>query len=165
MKITNIEIIQIYPRIAERIADQQARFRDINQRTIFKVETDNGIVGYGDARGEAPPESSVEQLIGRSPFDYIQADLNTGLMGALYDLMGKHLEVPAYKLMGQKVCNRVPVAAWTRQGSPQDLAAEVQRAVAQGYMIFKVHTCAYIQCAGTERGGGGGGASGVQDAL
>lgn len=64
-------------------------------------------------------------------------------MGALYDVMGKHLEVPAYKLMGQKVRNRVPVAAWTRQGSPEDLAAEVQRAVAQGYMIFKVHTCAY----------------------
>ena len=143
MKIANIEIIQIYPRIAERIADQKARFRDINQRTIFKVETDNGIVGYGDARGEAPPASSVEQLIGRSPFDHIQADLNTGLMGALYDAMGKHLEVPAYKLMGQKVRNRVPVAAWTRQGSPEDLAAEVQRAVAQGYMIFKIHTCAY----------------------
>ena len=64
-------------------------------------------------------------------------------MGALYDAMGKHLEIPAYKLMGQKIRDRVPVAAWTRPASPEDLAKDVVRAVDQGYMIFKIHTCAY----------------------
>lgn len=143
MKIVDIEIIPIFPRIAARNADQRARFRDINRRTIFKVKADNGIVGYGDARCEAPPRSSVEPLIGRSPFDFLNANLNTGLMGALYDVMGKHLEAPAYKLMGQKVRDRVPVAAWTRPASPEDLSREVQRAAAQGYKIFKMHTCEY----------------------
>ena len=143
MKITDIDIIPIYPRIADRNADQKARFRDLNRRTIFRVKTDNGIVGYGDARCEAPPKSSVEGLLGRNPFNFLNADLNTGLMGALYDAMGKHLEVPAYRLMGQKVRDRVPVAAWTRPASPEDLAKEVQRAAAQGYKIFKMHTCEY----------------------
>jgi L-alanine-DL-glutamate epimerase-like enolase superfamily enzyme len=82
-----------------------------------------------------------EALIGRSPFDFVNASLSPGLMGALYDVMGKHLEVPAHKLMGQKVRDRVPVAAWTRPASPEDLAKEVQRAAAEGYMIFKMHTC------------------------
>ena len=35
----------------------------------------------------------------------------------------------------------MPVAAWTRPASPEDLALEVQRAAAEGYKIFKVHTC------------------------
>ncbi len=143
MKITDVEIIPIYPKIAARNADQKARFRQLNHRTIFKVTTDNGIVGYGDARCAAPPKESVEGVVGRNPFDFINANLNTGLMGALYDAMGKHLEIPAYKLMGQKVRDRVPVAAWTRPASPEDLAKEVQRAAAEGYMIFKMHTCTY----------------------
>jgi L-alanine-DL-glutamate epimerase-like enolase superfamily enzyme len=37
----------------------------------------------------------------------------------------------------------VPVAAWTRPASPEDLAKEVQRASGQGYTIFKIHTCAH----------------------
>ena len=143
MKITDVEIIPIYPRIASRNADQKARFRQLNHRTIFKVTTDNGIVGYGDARCAPPPKESVEGVVGRNPFDFINANLNFGLMGALYDAMGKHLEIPAYKLMGQKVRDRVPVAAWTRPASPEDLAKEVHRAAAEGYMIFKMHTCSY----------------------
>ncbi len=143
MKIIDIDIIPIYPKIADRNADQKARFFNINHRTIFKITTDNGIVGYGDARCEAPLESTVKHLIDRDPFDFINADLNSGLMGALYDTMGKYLEIPAYKLMGQKIRDRVPVAAWTRPASPEDLAKEVQRAVEEGYMIFKIHTCAY----------------------
>ena len=143
MKIADIEIIPIYPKLAERNADQKIRFQSLNHRTIYKVTTDSDITGYGDIRSGAPPKSSVEDLLGKSPFDYINANLNTGLMGALYDVMGKHLEIPAYKLMGQKVRDRVPVAAWTRPASPEDLAKEVQRAAAQGYMTFKMHTCAH----------------------
>ena len=143
MKITDIEIIPIYPRIAARNEAYTARFRGINNRTVFKVHTDNGLVGYGDYRCGAPPRSSVESLIGRNPFDFLNNNLNAGLCGALYDVMGKHLEIPAYKLMGTKVRDAVSVAAWTRPASPDQFREEVRRAVAQGYMTFKMHTCAY----------------------
>lgn len=143
MKITDVEIIPIYPRIAAHNEGYKARFHDINQRTVFKVHTDNGLVGYGDYRRASPPRSSVESLIGRNPFDFINNNLNAGLCGALYDVMGKYLEVPAYKLMGQKVRDAVSVAAWTRPASPEAFREEIRRAVAQGYMTFKMHTCAY----------------------
>lgn len=144
MKILDVQLIPINPRLAARNADQKARFSGIDTQTIFKVTTDNGIVGYGDSRGHTTmPQASLDALIDRTPFDFINADLPNGLMGALYDAMGKYLEVPAYKLMGQKVRDRVPVAAWTRPASPEDLAKEVQRAVAEGYTIFKMHTCEY----------------------
>ena len=144
MKITDVELIRINPKLASRNANQKPRFSGIDAQTIFKVTTDNGIIGYGDCRGHVDMnDQEIDRLIDRTPFDFINADLGTGLMGALYDVMGKHLEVPAYKLMGQKVRDRVPVAAWTRPASPEDLAAEVQRAVKEGYMIFKMHTCEY----------------------
>jgi L-alanine-DL-glutamate epimerase-like enolase superfamily enzyme len=144
VKITDVETIHINPRLAARNADQKARFSGIDTQTLFKVTADNGITGWGDTRTHVSlSDKEIEGLVGRSPFDFVNGTLAPGLMGALYDLMGKHLEVPAYKLMGQKVRDRVAVAAWTRPASPEDLAAEVQRAAAEGYMIFKIHTCAY----------------------
>ena len=143
MKITDIEIIPIYPRIAKRNEQYAVRFHDMRLHTVFKVLTDSGLVGYGENRNAPPPRTAVEPLIGCDPFDFINNDLNPGLGGALYDVMGKYLEVPAYKLMGQKVREAVPVAAWTRTASPELFRDEVLRAVAEGYTIFKMHTCAY----------------------
>ena len=128
MKVTNVEAIPLNPRLTSRNADQKPRFAAIDTQTLFKVTTDNGITGYGDTRGHySLTQAEVGDLVDRSPFDFVNGTLNAGLMGALYDAMGKHLEVPAYKLMGQKVRDRVPVAAWTRPASPDDLALEVQR--------------------------------------
>ena len=142
MKITDVEAIHLNPKLAARNTDQKPRFSGIDTQTLFKVTTNNGITGYGDCRGHSSPtDAEIEAMVGRSPFDFVNGTLEAGLMGALYDAMGKHLEVPAYKLMGQKVRERVPVAAWTRPASPEDLAVEVQRAVAEGYMTFKMHTC------------------------
>ena len=141
MKIIDIEIIPITPRLVLRNADYQVRFQQIDRRTIFKVTTDNGLVGYGDYRSAAPAESSVADLIDRSPFEFINGDVHLGLAGALYDVMGKYLEVPAYKLMGPKLRDRISVAAWTRPADPEELSREIQRAVEQGYRLFKMHTC------------------------
>ena len=144
MKISDVKIVHANPRLAARNADQKARFSGIDTLTVYRITMDNGIVGWGDGRGHSTvPQAEIDGLVGRNPFDFINARLNFGLMMALYDVMGKYLEVPAYKLMGQKVRDRVPVAAWTRPASPEDLAREVQRAAAEGYMIFKMHTCQY----------------------
>ena len=146
MQIKDIKVIPIYPKLAERYQHRQVDLYGIDHRTIYRVEADNGLVGYGDQRVRPdgqPAQSSVDPLIGRNPFDYINQNLAPGLCGALYDLMGKYLEVPAHKLMGQKVRDHVPVAAWTRPASPQDFQKEIVRAMDHGYTIFKMHTCTY----------------------
>ncbi|MFA6108839.1 MAG: enolase C-terminal domain-like protein [Candidatus Latescibacterota bacterium] len=144
MKITEVEAIQLNPRLASRNAGQRVRFAGIDTQTVFRVRTDNGIVGYGDCRGHVHlSEPQVAAMVGRNPVELLHEDLGTGLIAALYDAVGKHLEVPAYRLMGRKVRDRVPVAAWTRPASPEDLAKEVQRAAAEGYLAFKMHTCEY----------------------
>ena len=143
MKIADIQIIPIRPRLAARYADREIWFEGIDRRTIFKVLTDSGLVGYGDHRLGAPSRESVASLIGRDPFDFINNHLDPGLGGALYDVMGKHLDVPAYKLMGQKVRDAVSVGAWTSRATPEEFADEVTRAAADGYRVFKMHTAPF----------------------
>ena len=144
MKITDIELFHINPRLAAGNAGHEVRFAGIDTQTVYRVTTDNGIVGYGDQRGHVSiADDEIDAMIGRSPADFLASDLAVGFVGAIYDVVGKHLEVPAYKLIGPKVRDRVPVAAWTRPAAPEDFAAELQRAVQEGYHLFKMHTCAH----------------------
>ncbi|HEU5315826.1 MAG TPA: enolase C-terminal domain-like protein, partial [Chloroflexota bacterium] len=143
MKITSVDVIPIYPSLVVRAAAHNAHFPNWNVRTVFRVRTDSGLVGYGDYRCPPPPETIARPLIGRSPFDFVGNDFNPGLGAALYDVMGKHLDVPAYKLMGQKVRDAVSVAAWTKPTSPENLAREVKRAASEGYTIMKMHSADY----------------------
>ena len=148
MKIDDIDIYCIEPEICTQVPDYPAPMSQLHQRVVFKVSIDNGVVGYGEYRCYAPEKTALQSLIGRNPFDFINHDLNIGLSqwclglaAALYDAMGKCLEIPAYKLMGTKIRDRVAVAAWTRPCPPEVFAREIGRAVDQGYNLFKMHTC------------------------
>ena len=148
MRIDDIDIFCIEPQVRTEVPDYPAPLSALHQRVVFKVRLDNGVVGYGEYRCSAPDKSALASLIGRNPFDFINHDLNIGisqwclgLSAALYDAMGKCLDIPAYKLMGTKVRDRVAVAAWTRPCPPEVFSREIQRAVEQGYNLFKMHTC------------------------
>jgi len=116
MKITHVEMIPIAMPLAKRYDNHHGRMRmyDIDQHLVVKVHTDEGLVGYGDYEDNPHPipQHIVDSLIGRDPFDFLHNNLHLALGMALYDVMGKHLGVPAYKLMGQKVRDAAPVAAW-----------------------------------------------------
>ncbi|MEE3235176.1 MAG: enolase C-terminal domain-like protein [Candidatus Latescibacterota bacterium] len=147
MKISNIEVFDIEPKIRTEAPDYPAPLSALHKRVVFKVTIDNGVVGYGEYRTYAPDKKVVEPLIGRNLFDFINHDLNIGmsqwclgLSAALYDAMGKCLEIPAYKLMGTKVRDRVAVSAWTRPVPPDQFAKQIERAVDQGYHLLKMHT-------------------------
>lgn len=146
LKITEVEVIPIYPRLARRYESRKVDLYGIDARTVYKVHTDAGLIGYGDQRVRPwgqPAADSAKHLIGRSPFEFINANLNlgSGLTCALYDVMGKYLELPVHRLLGQRVRSHVKVAAWTRPASPEVFREEIRRAAAQGYSVFKIHTC------------------------
>lgn len=144
MKITAIEQIPIAMQLAARYDNHAGRMRmyDIDQHLVIKVHTDQGLIGYGayEDNPDPIPQSQIDALIGRSPFDFLHNNFNLALGMALYDVMGKYLEVPVYKLMGQKVRDAVSTAAWTRPCPPEIFAQEIQRAVEQGYTLFKMHS-------------------------
>ena len=139
MKITDVEVFPIRPPLAKRYRDNPAR-NGCEYRIAAKVTTDVGIVGYGDVDAREP-EEGFEQLIDTDPFDYIGSDLHPSVVMALYDIMGKHLEVPVYRLIGQKRRDSVSSAAWCWGGpTMQELADDITRAADDGYTIFKIHT-------------------------
>ena len=102
MKITDIECIPIVIPVSKRYDNHDGRMRmgGISEHLVVKVHTDNGLVGYGDYEdiSRPIPAAELEPLIGRSPFDFAHNNFNMALGMALYDVMGKHLEVPVYKL-------------------------------------------------------------------
>ncbi len=146
MKITDIEHFKIHPRMPKRYESRKVALNGIDNLAVVRIKTDNGIVGYGENRVRGywtpPPDSQIEPLIGRNPFDFINNTFEAELGSALYDVMGKHADVPAYKLMGQKKRDAVTVAAWTRPAPPEAFRDEITRAVSEGYNIFKMHTSA-----------------------
>ncbi len=145
MKITGIEVFRIHPPLAGRYRPWRWRI-GVERRFAAKVTTDAGITGYGDydgPPGPPPPLETFELLVDTNPFDYMGSDLYPAVVMALYDIMGKYLEVPVYKLIGQKLRDSVSCAAWSGGGPGREqLAADVQWAVDQGYKVFKIHTTA-----------------------
>ncbi len=143
MKVTDIDVIPITIPLSKRYKNEAGRLRmyDIDQHTAVKITADNGTVGYGsNEEGRAVDDTQIAAIVDRSPFDFLHNNFNTALGMALYDMMGKYLEVPAYKLMGQKVRDAAPVGAWTRPCAPNVFASEIKRAADQGYRIFKMHS-------------------------
>ena len=144
MKIAHIEQIPIALPFAKRYDNHAGRMRnyDLDQHLVIKVIADNALIGYGDYEDNPNPlpQDQIDALIGTNPFDYLQNNLHMALGMALYDLMGKHLDIPAYKLMGQKVRDAAPCAAWTRPCPPDVFAGEIARAAEAGYRVFKMHS-------------------------
>jgi L-alanine-DL-glutamate epimerase-like enolase superfamily enzyme len=111
---------------------------------ILIVRTDEGIMGFGESGRGGNPHAILEQfrgLVGKDPLELNPEDYESGLMQALYDLQGKALGWPLYRLLGRKVRDRVPVAYWTvERATPEETASEAMVAIQRGFKVMKFHT-------------------------
>lgn len=146
MKITDIETHLIYPPLHPWNADAIGRYQGshFRCRSVFVFHTDNGLEGLGefvDERGAALAEEWAPQLIGTNPAEWLgHPSLPIWLAPAIYDLVGKYNQVPAYHLFGPKVRSRVPVSAWTVSQTPAKMAETLTHAVEAGHTWLKYHT-------------------------
>ena len=133
---------------------------------LVKVTTDDGITGWGEAFGyNAIPATAVaiQQMIapmcvGRDPRQIqdlmleLQQKLHIfgrggpvifGLSGidiALWDIAGKAAAQPVHQLLGGCRAARLPCyASLVRYTDPKTVAANVTRAIAQGFRHVKLH--------------------------
>ncbi|WP_232343102.1 mandelate racemase/muconate lactonizing enzyme family protein [Halosimplex litoreum] len=86
---------------------------------IVKVETDAGIVGYGEVHGDGPNDPG--RLEGQNPLDIervrdVMWEPGPGVEMALWDIKGKVLDVPVYELLGGKYRDAVRVYCDTHGG-------------------------------------------------
>lgn len=110
---------------------------------IIRLTTDAGVIGYGETLphytwGRVSDEA-IARVNGANPADFLGVDsLGSGLQMAVYDVVGKALGVPAYRLFNlPRVREYCPVAWWNTKMPPEVLAEEAKEAAAQGYTAHK----------------------------
>ena len=130
-------------------------------RALIKVETDEGIHGWGEAYSIGPDLSIepiadyiFEMMKGEDPrrIEYIMLKLTqqfrfppggTGLAvssagdHALWDISGMAAGLPVYMLLGGKFRDRVEVYTHFGGATPEDSAAMATRLVGEGYTALK----------------------------
>ena len=141
MRITAIEPHEILPPYHDYNARTLSRYQGLGTqlRTIYIVKTDTGLEGLGEVWGPGERWGKFEHYIGSDPFDWMASDDSLPMNMAMYDLMGKHLGIPAWKLLGPKVRDWAPVSAWTVSQTPAAMAEEVRSVSTRGFRWMKYH--------------------------
>ena len=119
---------------------------------IICIYSDTGLIGLGEPRrGDlgALLRASADQLIGKSIVDCPLGNLPIArdivydaFEMAWYDLLGKHLGVPVWHLLGGKAVERVAVDYWMGRCTPDETARRTAIAVERGFQGVKMK-CAY----------------------
>jgi len=146
MKIAKIETFRVPPRWM-----------------FVRVETDDGVVGWGEASLEGHNEAvegafaslrdralgadatrieDLWQTIYRLGFYRGGPVLMSALAGldqALWDIRGKALGVPVWQLLGGAVRDLIPVYAWIGGDRPQDVIEAGKVRLAQGFKAVKMN--------------------------
>ena len=145
MKITRFETIPIQGRAM-----------------ILKMHTDEGLVGYGEPMNyehwrvvAQAVQDMAEYLVGRDPLqieDHWQAMFRSsysrsmpvligalsGIEMAMWDVFGKVVGMPVWKLLGGSVRNRIRVYTGIGGDTPEAAAQAARQAVAKGFRAVKM---------------------------
>ncbi len=150
MKITEIEVIPLRVPYEARIRKAYHHFAMPEEVTVYRFHTDTGLEGLGENPGPPLEQQALDAYIGTDPFDHVMGRGRFNLDMACYDLMGKHLGLPAWKVMGQQARQWVAMGWWMPSMSPEDTAAEVRVAAERGYRGLKCKARAFydvVECA------------------
>ena len=147
MKITNIDSFTI------NVPATDAEARQITSTGIVKIETDEGITGYGFQAVDQQAIQEIKQmLVGQEPFAiecYIEAGLGKwpAVEHALWDVVGKAAGLPVYKLLGgyrDKILAYLttvwPGAADQSDYTPQQQADVVLHYAREGFKAVKIRS-------------------------
>lgn len=130
---------------------------------FLKIETDHGIVGWGEpvlegraASVAAAVEELSDYLIGKDPRRIeehwtvlyrsgfyrgggIHMSALAGIDQALWDIKGKALGTPVHDLLGGRVRDRIKVYSWIGGDRPAELADQARAAVERGFSAIKMN--------------------------
>ncbi|MBD04429.1 MAG: hypothetical protein CME24_08800 [Gemmatimonadetes bacterium] len=143
MKITSIECLHLRLPYQDRIRTRFHHFSMIEEHTVYRFHTDSEWVGLGESVGPPFDEEVLAPYIGTDPVDHLMGSGRFNLDMACYDLVGKQLGQPAWKLMGPQMRQWVSMGWWMPCMSPEDSAAEVEEAVSRGYRGLKCKARAF----------------------
>jgi len=154
IKIRDARVYMLEAKLSEPFAwpDGHATMR---KATVVRIETDQGIVGWGEGGGSDKEAETVRQVIvNQSPFDtwrlgrqLLANNVSLGMRGAvdaaLWDINGKALGMPIHQLLGGALRDRIfAYATAGYYGYPEDslgwLKDKTQRIAQEGFRYFKM---------------------------
>ena len=153
MKITEVKTYNLSYPLVEPFANARSWSKTRNAG-IVEIRTDAGIIGWGEG-ASTPSQAAIDTcLIGKDPFD-IEVIWNTMHQGrsnaaaisgvdiALWDIVGKALDQPIYRLLGGAFRNQIPAYATGlfKKDVPditQTLMNEAKSYVDQGFSAMKM---------------------------
>ncbi|RYF99798.1 MAG: D-galactonate dehydratase, partial [Caulobacteraceae bacterium] len=130
---------------------------------FLKVETDEGVVGWGEpviegrARTvEAAVHELADYVVGQDPARIndlwqvmyragfyrggpIMMSAIAGIDQALWDIKGKVMGQPVYELLGGLVRDRMKVYSWVGGDRPADVIRDIKRLREGGFDTFKMN--------------------------
>jgi len=162
MRITSIELFAIKLPLIEPFVISYDSY-DTMPSIIVKIETDEGITGYG----EGVPDEFVTRETWEGVYHTIKNTLGPALLGqnplalekihdrmnqlvpgaptakaaldiACFDVMGKKLKQPIYQLIGGRYHEQFPITHVLSIAEPEKMAEMAGIKVAQGYRSFKM---------------------------
>lgn len=146
LKIEKIELFKVPPRWL-----------------FLKITTKSGIVGWGEPIVEGKTDTVAacvkeleKYLIGRSANNIediwqvlyrggfyrggpILMSAISGIDQALWDIKGKHLNVPVYELLGGAVRDKMKMYCWIGGDHPEVILEQAREKVKQGYQAVKMN--------------------------
>jgi L-alanine-DL-glutamate epimerase-like enolase superfamily enzyme len=162
MKITRLELFHISIPFAKpyKLSKVYGTLHNAHA-VIFKVHTDEGIVGLGEAdplnpfTEETPAsvmvvakETLAPHLLGQDPMQVgiLELTLDHAVLGnliargavnmALYDIMGKAKNLPVHTLLGGLKHPKLPILDALGSGTPEEDLAIIEEKMAQGFRSF-----------------------------
>ena len=136
---------------------------------FLKIETDEGIVGWGEPviEGRALTVQTavgelMEYLIGKDPMNIedhwnvmyrsgfyrggpILMSAIAGIDQALWDIKGKYFNAPVHQLLGGKAKDTIRVYSWIGGDRPSDVGEAARNMVAQGFTAVKMNALEELQ--------------------
>ncbi len=152
MKIKKYELFQVPPRWL-----------------FLKIETDDGIVGWGEpvvegkaATVKAAVEELMQALVNKDPMNIedhwnamyrggfyrggpILMSAIAGIDQALWDIKGKYYNAPVYQLMGGKCRDKIKVYSWIGGDRPSEVGKAAAAVVAKGFTALKMNATEELQ--------------------
>jgi L-alanine-DL-glutamate epimerase-like enolase superfamily enzyme len=132
------------------------RIADLPNRPIIRIDTNQGISGYGEVRDGASKNYALilkSRLLGENPcnvdkvfrkikqfgFHARQGGGVCGVEMALWDLAGKAYNVPVYQMLGGKFRDKIRIYADTPQSpDPKVFGERMKRRVDEGFTFLKM---------------------------
>lgn len=110
---------------------------------ICRVELTCGATGYGETMlfypWEETTDGDVTLVKGDNAVSHMWDDsIGSGLQIALFDAVGRALDVPVHELLGDTDRDEIPVSWWCIDMPPEDWVEEAKEAKRRGYQALKV---------------------------